>query len=201
MDRTVPGFCTYIFRLKVPSLSWLGSLRALLCGCLILCLSCSVLAKDPPSPPSSDYSTLDLEVRTLKKEVLAVNRELRLLEEEMLYPSEQQLVMLLSVLNQPGLKLDQISITLDGAVLVEHNYSAAENAALAKGGTHRPYMGKLKRGGYQLTVSLSGVNGDGSSFKQRVRQPVEKQLATRYIELRVEPAWFAGSPLLSIHQW
>lgn len=201
MDRTVPGFCAYINRPNTPSSSWLGSLYAILLGSLIACLSCSVLAKDPPSLASPDYSTLDLQVRTLKKEVLAVNRELRLLEEEMLYPAEQQLVMLLSVLKQPDLTLDQISIALDGVVLVQHRYSASENAALVKGGTHRPYMGRLKQGGYRLTVSLSGVTGGGSSFNQTVRQPVDKQSATRYIELRVEPAWFAGAPLLSIHQW
>ncbi|MEH6649856.1 MAG: hypothetical protein V7707_07525 [Motiliproteus sp.] len=199
MDRAVSAFCTE--SKPARSLSWLRLLPMLLLCCLVSFFFRSALADDAPSVSRTDYSTLDLQVRTLKKEVLAINRELRLLEEEMLYPSAQQLVMLLSVLPQPDFKLAEISIMLDGVVLALHRYSDAENAALAKGGTHRPYMGRLKQGAHQLTVSISGRTAEGDTFQRAIRQPVDKQQTARYIELRVEPALFSDVPLLNIYQW
>jgi hypothetical protein len=169
--------------------------------CIILVGFQPALASADQSDSQQDFSTLDHEVQTLKKAVLAVNRELLLLEEEMLYPLAQRLVVLVSVESQPALRLDNIMIELDGEEIARHRYSDSENSALTQGGVHRPYIGTFEQGLYHLVVSLSGIGGNGAAFQRTAEQSITKGIGPKYIELRIERSAFSNKPGFSIYEW
>ena len=85
--------------------------RSLLLLVLALCASASVSAQDAPAAsepvaasqpaagaaPAEDFKSLDQEVQALKKEVLDLNRELFVLEEDLLFPANTQVAVFVSM--------------------------------------------------------------------------------------------------------
>ena len=88
-----------------------------------------------------DFGHLDREIQALKQAVIELNRDLRLLEQEVRYPAGQQLVVFLSLQHKTVARLESVTIASGGQVLDEHAYSAQETAVLQDGGVHRLYEG------------------------------------------------------------
>ncbi len=152
-------------------------------------------------PESADFSGLDQEVRALKKEVLEINRELLQLEEQLLYPKPQQLVIFVSVEKPAPVKLENLSIELNGEVIARHRYNASQNSALAEGGVHRPYLGTVQNGEHRLSVSVSYASEDGRMMQQSATRTIAKRGQPKYLELRVGRSGFSKTPEVKIYEW
>ena len=137
-------------------------------------VSCIILNGLQATPASADqtssrhgYVRLDREIQTLKKEFLELNRDLLLLEEELLYPPDQQLVVFVSVTKGGSITPSLVKIELDGEMLAHHLYTDREIQALQRGGVHRLYVGKLGRGDHAFEVSLTGTERKDGEFQRK----------------------------------
>jgi hypothetical protein len=108
---------------------------------------------------------LDEQVQEIKSDVLGIAKELSLLEERLLYPSNTQVAVFVSLTGGEGLRLDSAQIQIDGQPVARHIYSFKELEALQKGGVQRIYIGNLATGEHQLEVSFSGKRENGSEFR------------------------------------
>ena len=61
--------------------------------------------------------SLDSEIQTLKQDVLALNRELFILEEELLYPSSTQVAVFLSMDTGEYFSLDSVQLRINDKVV------------------------------------------------------------------------------------
>ena len=61
-----------------------------------------------------EFRELDEDVQALKKEVLDLNRDLFLLEEELLFPANSQVAFFLSMDVGEYFELDSVQLTIDG---------------------------------------------------------------------------------------
>ena len=103
---------------------------------------------------------LDEQVQEIKSDVLNIASELGRLEEKLLYPSNTQLAIFVSLAEGETLRLDSVQIRIDGEPVARHVYSFKELEALQKGGVQRIYTGNVPTGEHRLEVSIAGKLGD-----------------------------------------
>jgi len=100
--------------------------------------------------------SLDEQVQEVKSDVLSIAAELNGLEEKLLYPSNTQVALFVSLAEGQTFRLDSVQIQIDGELVAHHIYSFKELEALQKGGVQRIYTGNIPTGEHGLEVSVAG---------------------------------------------
>jgi len=138
---------------------------------------------------------LDEQVQEIKTEVLAIDAELRRLEEKLLYPSNTHVALFVGLakselmrgestrdpsMRSEALRLDAVQIHLDGQLVAHYIYSFKELEALQKGGVQRIYTGNIATGPHQLEVSVSGKLG-GRDYAQTESFTIDKSVQPKLV--------------------
>ena len=180
-----------------------GLILSSLCLLLYLMAAGRCMADaDAEATSSPEHSReLDSEIQVLKKEVLKINRDLQQLEQELLYPHDQQLVVFVSMVNDVPLVLKEVRLQLDGQPVAAHAYSHSEETALHAGGVHRIYVGAIHKGEHALRVMVAGANSQGREFSRRESRTITKVSGVRYVELRLHSDPDGRKPAVSILEW
>jgi hypothetical protein len=87
-----------------------------------------------PDAPPADFKTLDQEVQGLKKDVIDLNKDLFVLEEELLFPANTQVALYVSMDVGTFFALDSVTVKIDNKEVKNYLYTAREADALLKGG-------------------------------------------------------------------
>ena len=112
-----------------------------------------------------DVRSLDGQVQAIKSDVLSIAAELNTLEERLLFPSNTQLAVFVSVDHSKPFRLDAVEVRIDGELATHHIYSFKELEALQKGGVQRVYTGNVPTGGHQIDVTMAGKLDNGDDFE------------------------------------
>jgi len=119
-----------------------------------------------PGAPRADENhpmqSLDEQVQDVKSDVLSIGAELNNLEEKLLYPSDTQVSVFISLSDAGSLQLDSAEIRIDGELVATHVYSFKELEALKRGGIQRIHTGNIATGEHQLGIQFKGTLGDGN---------------------------------------
>lgn len=107
------------------------------------------------SIPVGNTKSLDEQVQEIKSDVLAIAAELNNLEERLLYPSNTQIAVFVSLEEGQTIEIDSARISIDGNLVSHHIYSFKELEALEKGGVQRIYTGNVQTGEHRLEVAIS----------------------------------------------
>jgi hypothetical protein len=126
---------------------------------------------------------LDEQVQEVKSDVLAIAAELNRLEEKLLYPSNTQVAVFVSLVSGETFRLDSVEIQLDGKPVTHHLYSFKELEALRKGGVQRIYTGNVRSGEHELQVLALGKTAGGVDFQKTERFKVSKDVGPRIVEV------------------
>jgi len=137
----------------------------IVCVVLALCLL-SGLAVSAEEVSNAQMRSLDEQVQEIKSDVLAIATELQQLEEKLLYPSNTQVAVFVSLADGDALELDSVRIQIDGEPVAHHIYSFKELEALQKGGVQRIYTGNVPTGEHLLEVSVAGKLPGGGDFTE-----------------------------------
>jgi len=133
---------------------------------------------------------LDEQVQEIKSEVLAIAVELNQLEERLLFPSNTQLALFVSVPAGSKFRLDSVQILMDGKPEARHIYSFKELEALQKGGVQHIYTGNVRSGDHDLQVAAAGKSG-GSPFSLEEHFKVTKAVGPKFVEISLSPSHIA----------
>jgi len=126
---------------------------------------------------------LDEQVQEIKSDVLAIAAELNQLEEKLLFPSNTQLAVFISMGQDEDFRLDSVEIQLGGKPVAHHIYTFKELDALRKGGVQRIYTGNIRTGVHDLQVTMAGKIHKGSAFSKAGRFAVKKGAGPKIVEL------------------
>lgn len=110
----------------------------------------------PVSPQGMQESTQDL-----KQKVLKLNRDLFLLEEELLFPSNTQVSVFVSMDVGEFFSLDAVQLQINGKEVSNYLYTRREIEALARGGVQRLHIGNLRTGEHEIVAYFSGKGPHG----------------------------------------
>lgn len=113
-----------------------------------------------------DMQSLDGQVQEIKSDVLGIASELSALEERLLYPSNTQLALFVSLEDRESFRLDAVQIEIDGELATHHIYSFKELDALRKGGVQRIYTGNVTTGDHRISVTMSGKRENGDDYSE-----------------------------------
>jgi len=146
-------------------------------------------------------ASLDEEIQSLKKEVLALNRSLFMLEEELLFPSNTQVAVFVSMDVGKYFSLDSVQLKIDDKVVSNYLYTRREVEALHRGGVQRLYMGNLKSGEHELIAIFTGKGPNGRDYRRGADLIVNKRLGARFVELKIVDNKSSEQPDFSIKEW
>jgi hypothetical protein len=150
---------------------------------------------------SPDTRGLDQEVQGLKKDVVDLNRELFVLEEELLFPANTQVAVFVSMDVGDFFALDSITLKIDQKEVINYLYTPREVEALLKGGVHRLYLGNLKVGQHELVAFFSGKGPNDRDYKRGATLKFEKGIGAKYLELKINDRQRRLQPEFEIKDW
>lgn len=160
-------------------------------------LSTVVLSEEITSPDKQ----VSLSVEDLKKQVIKLNRDLFILEEDLLFPANTQLAVYLSVSTGKFLNLDSVSLKVDGDVVAAHLYTERQLSALKRGGMQRLFTGNLKTGKHEITTILHGIGPNEVPYKLAASKIIEKGTELNALEIRIEDQSENYQPRVNIVEW
>ncbi|MEM9384379.1 MAG: AraC family transcriptional regulator [Pseudomonadota bacterium] len=155
------------------------------------------------SPPAADapLKAIDQEVQDLKSEVLALNRDLFILEEELLFPANTQVTVFLSFDVGTYFALDGVELEVDGKQVASHLYTQREVDALVRGGVQKLFVGNLRAGEHELVARFTGKGPHGRDYRRGTTLEFEKGLGTRYVELQIHDSERKQQPEFVARVW
>jgi len=127
--------------------------------------------------------SLDEQVQEIKSDVLGIAAELSNLEEKLLYPSNTQVAVFVSLAEDQTFRLDSVRIQIDGELVAHHIYSFGELEALRKGGVQRIYTGNIPTGEHLLEVSIDGKLAGGDDFSGIESFSISKEIEPKLVEI------------------
>jgi hypothetical protein len=115
---------------------------------------------------ADDMRSLDGQVQEIKSDVLSIASDLDVLEERLLYPSNTQLAVFVSIADDEDFRLDAVQVAVDGEPATHYIYSFKELDALRNGGIQRIYTGNVPTGDHQLSITMTGKLKSGKDFSE-----------------------------------
>ena len=147
------------------------------------------------------FRSLDQDVQDLKKEVLDLNRDLFLLEEELLFPANSQVAFFISMDVGEYFELDSINLKIDGKEVANYLYTEREVGALLRGGVHRVHMANLKTGDHELVAIFTGKGPHTRDYRRGATMQFNKGIGAKYLELEITDRVKKQQPEFVIKEW
>ena len=145
--------------------------------------------------------SLDADIESLKKEVLSLNRDLFILEEDLLFPSNTQFSVFLSMNAGALFNLDSIQLKIDDKNIANHLYTERELAALRRGGVQRLYIGNLPTGEHEIILIFTGVGPKGRDYRLGETIVIEKTTEPQFVEFMIADDTGKEQPQLDVRVW
>src|SRR6202050_3905538 len=153
------------------------------------------------APSAADTRSLDEDTQQLKKEVVDLNRDLFVLEEELLFPANTQVAVYVSMDVGEFFALDSITVKIDNKEVTNYLYTPREVDALLKGGVQRLYLGNLKVGSHELVAFFAGKGPDNRDYPRGASLKFDKSIGAKYLELKIEDRQRKMQPEFEIKDW
>jgi hypothetical protein len=150
---------------------------------------------------AADTRALDEEIQAIKKEVVDLNRDLFVLEEELLFPANTQVAVFLSMDVGDFFALDTVELRLDNKQVAKYLYTAREAEALLKGGVQRLYLGNMRVGNHELVALFTGKGPNGQDYSRGAQLKFEKSVGAKYLELKISDRQRKRQPEFEIKDW
>ncbi|MDH3266420.1 MAG: AraC family transcriptional regulator [Gammaproteobacteria bacterium] len=158
-------------------------------------------AADAEAQSREKFRSLDENVQDLKKEVLDLNRDLFLLEEELLFPANSQVAFFLSMDVGEYFELDSVNLKIDGKEVSNYLYTEREAGALVRGGVHRVHMANLKTGDHELIAVFTGKGPQSREYRRGATITFNKGIGAKYMELEITDRVKKQQPEFVIKEW
>jgi hypothetical protein len=154
-----------------------------------------------PDAPPPELKTLDQEVQGLKKDVIDLNKDLFVLQEELLFPANTQVALYISMDVGTFFALDSVTVKIDNKEVKNYLYTAREADALLKGGVQQIYLGNLKVGKHELVAFFSGKGPVDRDYKRGATISFDKGVGAKYLEMKITDKVPKHQPEFMIKDW
>ena len=158
-------------------------------------------AAAPTEAPPSEFSNLDNRIQDTKSEVIQLNRDLMVLEEELLFPASTQVAVFVSMDVGKLFDLDSVKVKLDDKEVANYLYTPSEVQALHRGGVQRVYLGNLRAGSHELVAFFTGGGPHQRDYRRATTVKFDKGTDPKYIELRIKDSTGKLQPEFDVKVW
>lgn len=178
---------------------------------LAVCLLLNAAQAAPPATPpaattpapkaASEFHSLDQDVQGLKQEVLELNRDLFVLQEDLLFPANTQVAVFVSMDVGTFFTLDTVKLSIDGKEVAAYLYTPREAEAILKGGVQRFYIGNLKVGQHELVAVFTGQGPHERDYKRGTTIKLDKGIGAKFVELKISDLQRKLQPEFLVRVW
>jgi hypothetical protein len=151
--------------------------------------------------PSDTAKPLDTQIQEVKRDAIALNRDLLVLEEELLFPANTQIAVFVSMDVGKMFVLDSVQIKIDDKQVAAYLYTPLEVQALHRGGVQRLYLGNLRTGDHELVAYFTGGGPHLRDYKRGASIKFTKDTQAKYLELRIRDSMNKLQPEFDIKLW
>ena len=137
----------------------------------------------------------------LKKQVLSLNRDLFILEEDLLFPANTQFSVFLSLDADKLFGLDSVQLRIDDKNVANHLYTDRELEALKRGGVQRLFIGNLTSGEHEIVAIFTGVGPSGRDYRRGKTIVLEKTTEPQFVEFTIEGDSSKEQPEFDARVW
>ena len=153
------------------------------------------------APGGQAGGAVESQVQSLKSDVLDLNRDLFVLEQELLYPANTQVAVFVSMDAGTFFALDSVQLKIDGKEVADYLYTPREVHALVQGGVQRLYVGNLKVGKHELVAFLTGKGPHNLDYTRGATLDFDKSIGAKYLELTITDDQRKLQPQFRIKDW
>jgi hypothetical protein len=140
-------------------------------------------------------------IQTLKSRILDLNKELFMLQEDLLFSANTQVNVYVSMDAGNLFKLDSVQLKIDDKIVSNYLYTERELKALSRGGVQNLYIGNMSAGEHELTALMIGVGPNNVEYKRGVSQKIEKTDEALHIELKIKDNTTKEQPEFELKVW
>jgi hypothetical protein len=140
--------------------------------------------------------SLDEQVQEIKTDVLGIAADLNRLEEKLLYPSNTQLAIFVSIAEGETFRLDAMQINIDGELATHYLYGFKELDALQHGGVQRVYTGNVPTGAHEIQVTINGKTSGGDDFNNSESFAFDKGVEPKLLGIALN-----GPKTIDLGEW
>jgi hypothetical protein len=155
----------------------------------------------PAADANTEIKRVSKNIQELKRQVIDLNKELRLMEEKLLFPSSTKYTVFVSLSSGQFFTLDGVKLKIDEKMVASHIYSEKQRQALIRGGVQKLYITNLNEGAHSATLFFTGVGPNGRDYKRASTIDFEKGPAGEYLEVAISDDSVAQEPVFGIKQW
>lgn len=168
---------------------------------LTLCFVWGVAIAADKTADTPAQTSLSDDVQDLKAQVLQLNRDLFILEEDLLYPSSTAVTLYVSMDQGDYFKPDSIEIQLNGKRVNSHLYTSREISALARGGIQKIHQGNVRNGDHELVAIFVGQGPENRDYRRAVRHEFTHTGKGVHLEFQVKDDHQDQQPAFGVKEW
>jgi hypothetical protein len=159
-------------------------------------------ASAPAAPAAAASPTaLDTRIQQAKADVIQLNRDLLVLEEELLFPANTQLAVFVSMDVGKLFQLESVQLKLDDKLIANYLYTPHEVQAFHRGGVQRLHLGHLKAGKHVLTAVFTGLGPHERDYRRATTLEFDKPAGAKFIELQIRDLQAKLQPEFQVKVW
>jgi hypothetical protein len=180
-----------------------AALRTLVVGVLLALALLFLLGNTASVAAETDRQQmqgLDEQVQEIKSDVLGIAAELGRLEEKLLFPSNTQVAVFVSLAPEDVSRFDAVRVQIDGQLVAHYIYSFKELEALRKGGVQRLYVGNVPTGTHQIDVQVLGKAQGGADFSHAGQFTFTKGVEPELVGMTLSGPG-SGRPSIEFGSW
>ena len=151
--------------------------------------------------PIAAEQSLDTRIQDLRQEILHLNRELFMLEEDLLFPANTQVAVFLSMDVGEFFALDSVELKLNDRVVTRYLYTPREVDALLRGGVQQLYLGNLRSGSHELVAVFTGKGPHDRDYRRATSLNFEKGIGAQFVELKISDRVSRQQPEFLVREW
>jgi len=186
--------------LLAASAAWAADAPAGAASAPVAAASAPAQAASAPAAAASAAS-LDTRIQEAKGDVIRLNRDLLVLEEELLFPANTQVAVFLSMDVGKLFELGSVQVKLDDKIVANYLYTPLEVKALHRGGVQRMYLGNLKSGSHEIVALFTGGGPHFRDYKRGATVKFDKGTEPKYIELQIKDSAGKLQPEFVVKVW
>lgn len=150
---------------------------------------------------SDNIQQVSNNIQGLKQQVIVLNKDLRVLEEKLLFPSSTKYSVFVSMTSGQFFALESVKLKIDGKLVATHIYSEKQRQAMIRGGVHKLYITNLNEGKHTATIFFTGLGHNQRPYKRASTIEFEKGSVGEYLEVAISDDSVTQEPVFKIKQW
>lgn len=140
-------------------------------------------------------SQLAEEIESLRQAMINLNRDLFVLEEDLLFPSSTQVAVYLAMDVGEYFQLDSVELTIDGVTKTHYLYTERQVDAIYRGGVQRLHIDNVSQGTHKITAVFIGIGPEQREYKRAVSLDFEKDEDPVAVELLITDSSIKQQPV------